>query len=44
MMKTIEVWYIEFRGDLTGNVCATVAAAARMMSVPQPWWISGTFR
>ncbi len=25
-----DVWYCAFRGDLTGNVCASVAAAARI--------------
>ena len=34
--KTTEVWYIAFRGDLTGNVCATVAATARTTKVAQP--------
>jgi hypothetical protein len=42
--NTTDVWYIRFLGDFTGNTCATVAAAARTMNVPQSCLMLGALR
>ena len=42
--NTTEVWYIMFRGDLTGNTCATVAAVASSANAIQSLRTSGTWR
>jgi hypothetical protein len=42
--KRTDAWYIMFRGDLTGNVCASVAANASTTRVGQPCVTDGTLR
>jgi hypothetical protein len=42
--NTTDVWYIAFRGDFTGKVCATVAASVRTTNVIQPCLTLGAFR